>query len=505
MPYTFSRRRLRSTDVLDPIEMDADFQPAAEKYSGRLNAHDFTGTPMKANATVASRAYYRVGHVTRSVAPGYAHGATHPQVAGGGPDAVFTLINDRGWHTVTDMELTLTTGVASLWIIGWVQYSRHTWPFSTVNDTHFQSNVQFAISVDGQIVEATITGKRESYERNWLPGRADPQWNNATPTAFPGPGIVQPGDTPAGMGPHFAAVRLGCAHPVAPGSHTIRILARRAPRATLAGVYSNTDYIVCYSRRLFVLESGQFPGNASTPSTVDVAAIQPEATLSAAAMGTSRATLIRDAYNSVAAGALARGALRNEHLPSVVRASGIATFGPTVSQLTNDIYPGYGTSTFAGARTGATGWWELDDGAGGTLRTGAGLNRANGTIIVLGNAHVSGVITDAVAPNGEFHHFGVLTLGYNDGVNSVVIGATEAGVNSCNLLEDGVAANLTDRNIEADVPVFFVHEPTDTVLPAGALSYLSLYGSTLDSENPAAGRVSMTWRSGQLLAIQLRD
>lgn len=507
MPYQFPRRALAGTDVLDPVEMDADFQPAAEKYSGKLDGHDFDGAAVKASVAVASGAYFAIGHAFRSVAPGYAHFVQPPQAAGSGPDAVFTLLNDRSWHTVDDMIVSISTGTSVLWIIGWLQYSWFNWPHSSGVDTNLGAQVQFAISVDERIVPATITGKRENYEHLWAAARPLAQWNNATPTAFPGGGRVQVGGAAAGLGPHHSAVRIGCAHPVSPGTHSVRILARRVPRGDPREVFTTTDYIVVYSRRLFVLDGRQVPRSASSLSTVDVPAFEPEATLSATSMGTSRATAIRDAYNSVAAGAVSRGAFNNNHLPTSVRASDISQFGIAVSQTTDDTYPGYGVGTFAGAQTGAAGWWELNDGAGGNLRVtngGSGWNRANGTIVVLGNVHVNGVITQRALPSGEFDHFGVITLGYNTTVGgNAVIGATEAGVNSYNLLEDGVAANRADRQIEADVPVFFVHEASDTVLPSGTINYFTLYGSTLNGA-AMADRINMTWNTASLVCIQLR-
>lgn len=503
MPYIHPKRALGTADVLDPQEMNADVQPAAEKVSGRLNGHDFTGAPMKANAAVASRAYYSIGHVFKSVHPGYVDNAGPPLPAGAGPDAAFTLLSDGVWHTVDDMSVTMTTGVSSLWIIAWIQYSWHTWPHGS--PLYLQAGVQFALAVDGRVIDATITGKKEGHERTWVPGRPTEPWNDATPTAFPGPGVLKPGQTPGGMGPHHAAVRVGCSHPVSPGSHTIQLVARRASR--VGNPFSSTDYIVGYSRRLFVLEAPQFPRATSTLSTVDVPGLEPEDALSAAVMSTNRVAPLRTAYNAVQHGMVARGAFMNAHLSSTVRASDITTFGPAVSQTTNDDYPGYGVNTFAGAQMGGAGWWELNDGAGGQLRVtngGAGWNRANGTIILLGNVNVQRVRNAAGPPVGEFHSFGVLTLGYLAGGARTVIAATEAGSNSANILEDDVAGNRQDWGINADVPFMFIHEPTDTVLPAGVITHFTVFGSTLWGD-PSGGVINMTWGPASLICIQLRD
>ena len=68
MSYIFPRRVLRAQDVLDPIELTLDISPAAERLSGRLNAHNFNQN-IAATVPLAAEAFYKPYYISVTADP----------------------------------------------------------------------------------------------------------------------------------------------------------------------------------------------------------------------------------------------------------------------------------------------------------------------------------------------------------------------------------------------------------------------------------------------------
>ena len=191
MSFIFPKRVLRKGDVLDPTEMNEDYVPASELYSGNLNAHNFNSSTVFPPATNALFTYSYdqqvVGHNM-----GEAGSFSTPDV-GATADAV-VISNAGTWEHV--ISTTITTGNSTLWITGFVQYFWLFWgtlkyDYGSAKAHEFASGgehnppggggeyaslgrpaaVQFALRIDGRIVEWTITGKQNPYESPAIPLR----------------------------------------------------------------------------------------------------------------------------------------------------------------------------------------------------------------------------------------------------------------------------------------------------------------------------------------------
>lgn len=531
--YIFPGLALRSTDVLDPRVFNDAILPAAERYSGNLNAHNFDGVPMKSALLVGDGAYYDHAYVSVLSDPGNGTwGTANPASPQSGSADMWTLPNDMTWYTVGSMTRTITTGTSILWVLAWLQYTWHVWtggagivPHPGINATPFPgdypgsdrqpANVLFAIRVDGCIVPGVSTGQNRHTIRN---RQAIRHAQDFTPSGYY-PGPRQPtGAEGHALGAHHRPVRLSTRVPVQPGSHTVEVMARRVPSTEKAGFASN-DYIGVYSRRLFALDMKQMPPASLAAAFATATAFESEDPFSAAAVDTAAYQGIRAAYNAVDEGALARGALMNEHLPSAVLDVAQATI--TVEQTTNDLYMGFGTGLSivpAAARTGDDGWWLLDDG-GVDLRTDQthaaafDVSSQRSLLLVLANVEVRSVrpnFADAKSNFESYRDLGVFALGYRflaDAAGTVrIVGETEGSFNSCNpnLATDGGGTDRNEnRDIWCDIPLMWVLDYTDA--PVGSnIDWFGVYGSSPRDNTGPDGRVDVTYRNGAILVLQLR-
>ena len=127
------------------------------------------------------------------------------------------------------------------------------------------ANVQFAIRLNGQVLEETITGKRFEQERSSIGARhqktrergANPDTSEATygtkPSIYKLPGPAQKQVRATALGPEVLGVRLGTIVSVGPGPHTIEVVARRFSM-TSKNTNIPFDVVGVHNRQLFVLE-----------------------------------------------------------------------------------------------------------------------------------------------------------------------------------------------------------------------------------------------------------
>jgi len=143
VPYIFPKRRLKSSDVLDPSDLNQDFMPVQELLTGNLDAKNFIASDLKSNVTVQEGAYF-TPHYTEVEVPVYLGGARgtatttmnfvqsdgatlrEPPV-GDNIENAFVIPNTQAWVSVTNnagnaIKSTFTTDQAVLWITGYVQY-----------------------------------------------------------------------------------------------------------------------------------------------------------------------------------------------------------------------------------------------------------------------------------------------------------------------------------------------------------------------------------------------
>lgn len=527
--YIFPKRPLRSTDVLDPVEFDADVIPAAEKYSGRLNAHAFRTTLKTAPIAVGAGAYFR--NPTATLTP-CNHGLSLSLRPSPAPTpALSTRINnDGGWQAITSMTRALTTGNGKVWVLAYLQYFVQEWGDGSGGGdvgarwaTPFvfgfsPANVQFGIRIDGSVWLPGRTGTANFNERPFWPIKA----NDERGVGQHGPTQPTSGQAHA-LGPIASPVRLGGFFDVSAGPHLIEVVARRvmdidSDRRT---TYNSDNYVVVYGRQMLSLELPSTPLSALSGSSVSASAWEPEDSFSAAAIGTNRVNAVRSAYNSVAEGAVARGAFRNVHLPSAVLQYRAISADRGASAYTDNFYPGYGSDVLAAAKTTDTGWWELDTGNGGvasgtaqlraTPVVGANWAGNSGLLVVLANVQVRSLRefdnAAAAVDNPLDGIFGFLAIGWHrdgDPPGTVTVEETsEAVVCNDNKYDDDGAANIVSgMPFERDIPLMYVRDLS--VSPLDPMNYISVYGSTLPGRVAPAYRTQMTWQRGSMQVLRLR-
>ena len=235
----------------------------------------------------------------------------------------------------------------------------------------YSARVQFAIRVDGQVLEQTITGKRSEYETSPLGVK------HTTTRSLSGSGANKnlPGPRgferrAVGVGPEMMSVRLGTMIRVSPGAHKIEVVARRlAPRGQRTAI--QRDRIGIHNRQLSVIELPVHDGSSIGLSNVSVPAFSSEDKL---ALG-PRVGAVIDQANNMKRRHLKNGSLRNEHLPSRVLESAIVTINPddttnyTTAAFANEnssIWSNddpFEATKIATARSGDVGWFLVTDSA----------------------------------------------------------------------------------------------------------------------------------------------
>jgi hypothetical protein len=388
MSYQFPKRVLRTGDVLNPRDLTEDFAPAADLVSGKLNAHNFNQTLGSPSVTVDRRAFYSVDGVLTTPVPFHWTGSTPG--AFGYPDdttidaGMFQLQNNFEWQalntSVLDFSVALTTGTAVLWINAYVQYlwfgfnpAWGTWSQNVLTNQHrnyaSQSpvNLQFALRVNGNVVEETITGIDDITYRASVPIKPE------DPSAYaglPGPQDLL-GRQISSLGPACLPVRLGACVPVQPGDQLVEVVCRRVPFTDRAygsffPGYGQYDVVFMYSRQIHVTELKMFPVDSVTSVEVSAPAFSDEAPLSQATLYTQRLQPIVSAYNSIDVGSVQRGALTHSQVPSTLLDSATTEqlYATDAGPIFNNYFPGHNDDTvtttgFSGAP--GTGWKLITD------------------------------------------------------------------------------------------------------------------------------------------------
>lgn len=356
MPYIFPRRTLKPQDVLDPLELNEDLQTVKTVSGGGLDLENINGISadgFKSAARPNQEAYYKYHKANnKTYEPSFEdgrplergdEGVGHPDFDVDSPDSeLFLVPNTNSWTTVSDTEITITTGQSNLWINGWLQYVRNGWLFGPspiekdddsitttnsfsqlglhhISNGFFGSRAQFAIRVDGRVIEWTITGKRDIFSRT--PFGVKPVVTNKVAASTEEsnlPGSRVPDTRAVSPGPEVLPIRLGTIFPVEPGTHKIEIVARRLP--TRKGVDQRPeDVIGVHSRELHIIEMPihAVQSTVSEVSDRETFVFDAEDEVQQGTLGRTVENLA-DEISDLREGNIRREALFNSHLPSKV-------------------------------------------------------------------------------------------------------------------------------------------------------------------------------------------
>jgi hypothetical protein len=454
MGHTFPKKSFRGSEIANKADFDEALQPVAEKVAAGLNEHDISaketgGAKVFPFASLATSCYYTAHQVKAAVTMALTTGAAYAkpsQTSAAGNTA--TILDTQEWQDITDdvtgakLSKSIDTGddilfiCANLQSAGWSGALGAT-PTVRSNDEY---RLQYALRVDGVVYEDTTTGPS-----NYPDPPPRQLYSGCAPIAvahdfdYRHIGWQQDG---MGLPNHLQPARLTRCVPVVEGTHTVEVVARRITR--LNGKPDNNGVgssMQAYNRRLFVLriKGWSKAAGSSTPS-LSIAPWSEGETISAANLNTSRLVPVRDALNDVVEASIQRGALHNEHLPSVVAYPSATTLNPAAAVLVCDA--GAGTaSTYAGYGA-STGWQLVHDGAGTNLLVDAGgggflLTGNAGIVVVLANVQVRRIRDDAGSIESMLA--GNFIIRYKDNVNTQnYVAETEV--------------TITPRNQTGDIP-----------------------------------------------------
>ena len=351
MPYIFPKRKLSTGDVLDPLDLNEDILPAVELYSGVINEHNLqaggsSGLSSLTDNNIESNAFYTFIDEVLVVDPDF--GTTKPfdvpQTTN--IEEEDKVINDAGWSAIPFdsaslpggrgvTAVTTTDNNAAVWIESLIQYAPSPLVYERLLDVNatvsfsggqyrFQvggqigARIQFAIRLDGAVLPWTITGHEDPYHASPRGEKPSVAYVISSRSKLlpnqPGPRIDQ--DSDLGMMGNFCyPVRLGALVNLTAGRHRIELVARRLPRVDQTTEFSSKDVISIYTRRLFAIQIPQIPRASATFDSIEVVPFDSESELSQSTL-TNTVNATRDKFNAVKSGALARAALRSEHLPA---------------------------------------------------------------------------------------------------------------------------------------------------------------------------------------------
>ena len=455
MSYIFPKRLLQEEDILDPNEINDDFIPAAELYSGKLNAHnaDWKQISGVGAITPTQNALFEYVYTFNKASPGFGTPGSYDAPSHTKATNEVAIPNTFAWTTME--TTTITTGISNLWILGAAQYlwtwwassSTGTWDggasgnhpahgFGGEDPGHSNSydpwdatdayyaekgrpaGVQFALRVDGQVLEWTITGKHNPFEAVVVPNKPIDLIADGLAS-----GAYDYTKRTTACGPEMFPVRMGSVFPVQAGTHTIEVVSRRIPRAAASFNHSK-DHVYTFNRQLFVLDMPNYPSASVDISTVQPSAFDTEDTLSASTIGTDGIDAVREALNDIEPGAFGRGAFTHEHLASPVLFADQVTIDE--GRKAYNHFPGYTSDDVASSYHNQEGWYLLDDATGSdVLSVGTGSSTtwstAVGTVaVVLANVSVTRLMHELPKPktldigNRYRDVVGIFTLGYYD-------------------------------------------------------------------------------------------
>jgi hypothetical protein len=523
VPHTFPEVAFQTGEIVDPDALTGTFQEIAGKLSGRLNEHDIS-TDTKTKLAVQDEAYYDAHQIKRAASPGFndaaRNAASHfyadldgDDVAG--DDAVAEVADTEGWQALIDlngtqdMSLTLTTGEDTLVMFAMAQHFG--WKGQDEDkavEINSPLRLQYALRVDGALLDDTITGAAV------YPDPPAQQWYRATPAVTTAPPSddfdyrhIQYIQGTIGISCAAHPTRLTRSLPVVAGSHTVELVARRLPAANykVDNSYEGATVQV-FNRRLFVLRIKGISPHTGDAASVDISAFEDGQIVTAAQVVADGFVKLSTPANALTNGNLERGALRNEHLPSVV-------YGPAAQPIT----PGSPTTIFSGEYPGyginSAAWTVISDGVGqdlainGPASTGNEWNLATypGLFVVMANVEVASLVWNP--QDDDIRGILILALRVTNAAGTVrVLGETEVCINTHN--PDPEASTPTMRPIQTDAPLMWVVDSTQLSAANRHITRVEVVGAVWDGQlGPVAGpgsQIDARTQRGMIYAFALK-
>lgn len=509
MSYIFPRRVLRDEDVLDPIELTLDIAPAAERLSGRLNAHNFKQT-ISSTVAIADEAFYKPYFVEVAADPQFGGPPSGPYnlpVMPGAPGAdsdAYRVSNTFDWQTVDDangtpLQLSFTTGNSVLWVNAFAQYLWNgfnagssvfgsPWGHDFAGPSTRPCNVQFAIRVDGTVLPDSITGVDQTDFRSSLALKAvNPRQEG---TLLPGPQDIR-GNVVSGLGPPCLPVRVTTCVPVQAGDHIVQLVVRRLPdvRDVMGSfAYAPQDFVAVFNRQLLAVDMKSFPVDSVGGSEVSAPAWDEEELITTSSIYSDRVQPIISRSNAIQVGNVSRGAFMHYHLPTALLAADTAEYDWGTQERFNSGYPGMSSTTVSPTKYAGIpglGWYLLNDGTAPTrpIQTAAFDATKRSFFVVFANAQLIRVSNDdlnglALGMQNQFAAFKIMYKVLGDPVLKSLDSST--GYINSFVAFTRVAGNFNSAQAteRAEVQIMACLDLRAAPL-AAPIEYFALYGSAI--------------------------
>lgn len=420
------------------------------------------------------------------------------------------IADSPAWQDID--SVTITTGEDALYIVANLTYAGG---YDSDQPDPNPVRAQFALEVDGALQQDTITGHLD------LTQTVAPQvykidrgqttykeWDHRH---------VRRLDDVSSLNKNAGSVRIIYAIPVMEGSHTVKLVGRRVPRneflfpTTATNLKADHEYIAyqgklhwgdradyeesilnVFSHVLGVIKIGGWQ-QAGTVYNNDFAPddIEDGDTLTRAALKTDRIDAAATALNGLKAGDIARGALRAEHLPSMIEAESAHQVTDTTDTTVTSEYTGFQTATGDNILQGN---WSIDA-------------SANNIILILADVEVqdlnvaSGYYKDAA--------LGVFKLVIETASGNSVLEGTEVYVSSdVSTPTDPLTYDTPDRWVTGELGevhdnVTLAWVGTGSELTGDVLS-VRVYAQVWDTVGGSASTPSMEIKRRSLSLVQFR-
>jgi hypothetical protein len=204
--------------------------------------------------------------------------------------------------------------------------------------------IQFALRVDGKIVDESITGKRLSFEESahGLQAAESPdlskdepfragQRSGGTTSDFEESKLGRSGQKlsysrAVSCGPEVMPVRVGALVPVSPGEHTVELVVRRLSRKRLK--FQAGDFVGVFSRRLVAFDLPQVaPRQEGKTESITVPNFEVEDVIRDENLSDSR-KILADRANKIEESDVFSRSIPNTHLPSKVLSQATMSIEP---------------------------------------------------------------------------------------------------------------------------------------------------------------------------------
>lgn len=478
MAHIFPEKALKPQELPEPMELDKLIAPIAEKIYGRINEQDIRSTVatfplinVESFGVIGNEDAYTSKYLDFLEAS-VGFGSNTANVWFVPTNATSFVAYSQAWQTIDDMSYTLESGEDILWVVAQLTYA--TWKGGRTglvmdypnNATEDPTRVQFAIRVDGSVVNETITGAyifpdpsmQMTYKAKATSGNFDYRH-------------VRYVQNTEGCGNAARPVRLTFAVPVAEGQHTVDLVVRRMPQSDgLVDNNVNSDpdtdrlgsTVGIFNRQLFVLKCNAWGGGTVTNPSSGIVNFQEAQVLSNQSLWLDRLNVIEDRMNSIVLGNTERGALRAEVLPAAATQVDTKNISNTDFAYTTRYYEyGYNTN-----------WDIVRDAAGNFLvldNGGAGWNLAThpGWMIVMANVALKHVTRTGATGGARSQAMACFTIRMKTAAAVFNIDRTEVYVTNDNFwISANRAIGATDKeNVNYcydDIPLFLAIR-TDTL------------------------------------------